>query len=179
MAATYSEHRDTSRMDVLDIRTGKWSRGPDAPIARNSAASAVIDGKIHVVGGRQYLEQQDGTAANVNVASHEVYDPETELWSAIAPLPIAAGAPAGASADGKIYVFGGEQWVPTQKVFGAAWVYDAATDEWETLPDLNVPRHGLAAAAIGDRIYAVGGASKTGAGDVAQVEVLMAMEGRE
>lgn len=171
-ASTFNEHRDTSRMDIFDPETGTWSRGVDAPTARNSAASAVIDGRIYIVGGRQYLAQTDGNAVNVNVASLEVFDPETGLWSVRAPLPQAAGGVAAAAVEGKLYVVGGEQWSPTREVFAEAWIYDPATDEWDAMPDLNVPRHGLAAAAIEDRIYVFGGATETGAGDVAAHETI-------
>lgn len=172
-ASTFMEHRDTSRVDIFDPETRTWSRGVDAPTARNSAASAVIDGKIYVVGGRQFLEQPGGKVANVNSASLEVFDPETGLWSVKAPMPQAAGGLGAAAADGRLYVVGGEQWTPTKEVFAEGWVYDPATDKWGALPDLNVPRHGLAAAAIEGRIYAIAGATETGAGDVDAHEVLI------
>lgn len=171
-AATFQAHRDTGRVDVFDPETGVWTRGVDAPTARNSAASAVIDGRIYVVGGRQYLGLPGGGAANVNVAALEVFDPATGLWSVRAPLPQAAGGLAAAAIDGRLYVVGGEQWTPTKAVYADAWVYDPAADAWEALPDLGVPRHGLAAAAVDGRLYAIGGATETGAGDVAAVETL-------
>lgn len=171
-AATFPEHRDTARVDIYDVATGTWSRGIDAPTARNSAASAVIDGRIYVVGGRQYLEQEDGSAANVNLATLEVFDPATGLWSVRAPMPQAAGGHGAAAFDGKLYVIGGEQWVPEKAVFAESWVYDPATDEWDSLPDLSIPRHGVAAAVIEGRLFAIGGATETGAGDVTAHEVL-------
>ncbi|MEM1044894.1 MAG: kelch repeat-containing protein [Pseudomonadota bacterium] len=171
-ATTFAEHRDTGRVDIFEPETGTWLRGIDAPTARNSAASAVIDGKIYVVGGRQFLEQPDGKPASVNVSSLEVFDPGTGLWSVKAPMPRAAGGLGAAVVDGKLYVVGGEQWVPTRAVFADAWIYDPATDEWEAMPGLNVPRHGLAAAAVNGRIYAIAGATETGAGDVNAHEVI-------
>lgn len=170
-AASFGEHRDTARVDIFDPETGAWSRGIDAPTARNSAASAVIDGRIYVVGGRQFIGRQ-GSAANVNLATLEVFDPATGFWSVLAPMPQAAGGLGAAALDGKLYVFGGEQWVPEQAVFAEAWVYDPPTDTWEALPDLALARHGVAGAAIGGRLHAIGGASETGAGDVAAHEVL-------
>lgn len=172
-AASFGEHRDTSRVDIFDLETGTWSRGIDAPTARNSAGSAVIDGKIYVVGGRQFLAQADGSPANVNSAALEVFDPETGFWSVRAPLPQGAGGIAVTAVDGKLAVFGGEQWTPTQEVFGEGWLYDPATDAWEALADLNVPRHGAAAAAIDGRVFVFGGATETGAGDVANNEALV------
>lgn len=171
-AAHYKDHRDTSRVDIFDPRTQTWSRGIDAPTARNSAASVVIGGKIYVVGGRQYLEQPNGNAVNVNVASLEVFNPQTGLWSVKAPMPRAAGGIAATTLNGRLYVFGGEQWTPTKEVFANGWVYDPVADAWGALPGLKTPRHGAAAAAIEGRIFVFGGATKTGAGDVDVNEAL-------
>lgn len=171
-AATFGAHRDTARMDIFDPQAGTWSRGPDAPTARNSAGSAVIDGKIYVVGGRQFLAQGDGEPANVNVASLEVFDPASGLWSVGAPLPQGAGGIAVTSVDGQLAVFGGEQWTPTREVFAQGWLYDPATDAWAATAGLNVPRHGAAAASLGARIFVFGGADAVGAGDVATNEAL-------
>ncbi|WP_322001747.1 Kelch repeat-containing protein [Marinobacter alexandrii] len=171
-ATHYKDHRDTSRVDVFNPVTETWSRGIDAPTARNSAASVVIGGKIYVVGGRQYLEQPNGNAVNVNVASLEVFNTQTGLWSVKAPMPRAAGGIAAATLDGRLYVFGGEQWTPAKEVFANSWVYDPTADAWAALPDMKTPRHGAAAAAIEGRIFVFGGATKTGAGDVAVNETL-------
>jgi N-acetylneuraminic acid mutarotase len=74
-AAHISEHTDTPRGDALDLRSGRWEPIANAPSARNSAAAAVIDNKIYVVGGRQMVTQADGRQRPVNVATLEVYDP--------------------------------------------------------------------------------------------------------
>ena len=123
-SANFNDHFDTSSMLVFDPITKVWSSAPDVPTARNSHASAVIDGKIYVVGGRQFKKQADGNYANVNVANLEVYDPKEKRWQTLSPLPKAAGGISAAAVDGKLYVFGGEQWVPEQTVIAEAWVYD-------------------------------------------------------
>lgn len=165
-SANFNDHFDTASTLVFDPITGVWSPAPDMPTARNSHAAAVIDGKMYVVGGRQFTEQENGEYANVNVASLEVYDPEAESWKTLAPLPQAAGGIAATSVDGKLYVFGGEQWVPKQAVIAEAWVYDPALDRWTSVPDMPTPRHGMAAGAIDNQIYVIGGATETGAGAV-------------
>ena len=78
-ARHFNEHSDTTRSEVFDPLSGKWSPIADAPTARNSAASAVIEGKIYAVGGRQALKQADGSLRQVNLANLEVYDPKTNL----------------------------------------------------------------------------------------------------
>ncbi len=175
----FNEHVDSVRSDVFDPPTGRWSTIADAPTPRNSAASGVIGGKIYVVGGRQALRRPDGSLRQVNVAHLEVYDPRTNRWDARAPMPQAQGGLAAVAVDGKLYVFGGEQWVPEQRVFATNWMYDPATDRWSTLPPLPTPRHGLGAAAVGNRIYVFGGGTKVG-GDAATAvhEVLVLDDGR-
>jgi N-acetylneuraminic acid mutarotase len=170
----FNDHIDSVRNEVFDPATGQWAARADAPTARNSAASAVIDGKIYVVGGRQFLKNTDGSARQVNVANLEVYDPALDRWETRAPMPQAQGGLAATALNGKLYVFGGEQWVPEQKVFRESWVYDPKTDKWEALPPLPTPRHGLGAAAVGNRIFVFGGALKTGGNTATTVhEVLV------
>lgn len=161
-ASHFNDHEDTTLTEVFDISTGRWSRATAAPTARNSAASAVIDGKIYVVGGRQAIKQPDGSLRQVNVPTLEVFDPATGQWTTRAPMPQAQGGLAAAAHAGKLFVFGGEQWVPEQRVFSESWVYDPAADRWSALPSLPTPRHGLGAATIGDRIHVFGGGLAVG-----------------
>ncbi|MBL0943633.1 MAG: kelch-like protein [Hydrogenophaga sp.] len=173
-ARHFNRHVDTARGLVFDPARGGWSAIADAPTARNSAASAVIDNRLYVVGGRQALRQPDGSLRQVNVAALEVYDPATGRWSVRAPMPQAQGGLAAAAHGGRLYVFGGEQWVPEQKVFAEAWVYDPAGDRWSALPPLPTPRHGLGAATLGQRIHVFGGGTRVGGDHASTVhEVLV------
>ncbi len=166
----FNDHADSDRGDVLDPASGRWTRIADAPSARNSAAGAVIAGKVYVVGGRQALKQADGSLRQVNVPTLEVYDPATDRWEVKASMPQAQGGLAAAAHAGRLYVFGGEQWVPERKVFADSWVYDPATNAWSSLPPLPTPRHGLGAATVGNRIFLVGGGELVG-GDKASSTV--------
>lgn len=161
-AAHISQHADTSKAEVLDLRSGQWRRIADAPTARNSAAAAVIDNKIYVVGGRQMVTQPNGGQRPVNLATLEVYDPATDRWETKAALPLAQGGLAAAAHEGRLYAFGGEQFVPDRKVFAEAWVYDPTLDRWLALPPMPTPRHGHGAAVVGNRIYLMGGGEQVG-----------------
>ncbi|TXF97161.1 Kelch repeat-containing protein [Massilia arenae] len=167
-----SQHADTNRAEALDAGTGRWSPIADAPSARNSAAGAVIDNKIYVVGGRQMVAQADGRSRPVNVATLEVYDPASDRWETRAPMPLAQGGLAAAAHDGKLYVFGGEQFVPQARVFAESWVYDPALDRWSALPAMPTPRHGHGAAVVGKRIFLMGGGEKVGVAASAAHEAL-------
>ena len=92
----------------------------------------------------------------------EMYDPQTNRWTTRAPMPQGQGGLAATTVGGKLYVFGGEQWVPEQKVFADSWVYDPPADRWDALPPLPTPRHGLGASALGNRIHVFGGGTRLG-----------------
>ena len=173
-ADNFAEYVDTKTVDVFDTKTQTWSRAADALTARNSHAAAVIDGKIYVAGGRQNQKDRQGRLRIVNVKALEVYDPKTNRWETRAAMPLAQGGLAAAALSGKLYVFGGEQWFPEEKLFGNVWVYDPKLDRWGPAPSLPLPRHGLAAATVGSEIFVFGGASKPGLGAVEINEVLSA-----
>jgi N-acetylneuraminic acid mutarotase len=90
--------------DVLEIYDpmkylgGRWERKSPMPTARGALGSAVLDGKIHVLGGE---------SAVAVFGAHEVYDPGNDLWTEAAPLPTPRHGIAVTSLDGKIYVIGG------------------------------------------------------------------------
>lgn len=153
--ADWNDQVDIDQVQVFDPETYAVSAGPAAPSARNSAAGAVIDGKLYVVGGRVVGEG--------NVTANEVFDPATQSWETLTPMPNAQGGIAAAALDGKLYVFGGEFFGPGGSgVYEESWVYDPATDAWQSVTPMPVPRHGLGAVTIGDQVYVVAGASEAG-----------------
>ncbi|WP_419710541.1 Kelch repeat-containing protein [Pseudomonas sp. NFX224] len=175
-AKHFRDYEDTVQSDVLDPSTQQWHRIADAPSARNSAGGAVIDGKIYVVGGRTVVRQADGNLSQVNVATLEVYDPATNTWTIRTPMPQAQGAPAAATYAGKLYVFGGEQWVPEKKAFAEGWIYDPAKDTWSALPALPTPRHGLGAGVVANRIYFIDGATQPGANEPSKLNEVLELQ---
>lgn len=156
---------------VHDPADGTWSRARPAPTARSSAAGAVLDGRLYVVGGRRRA-----AGGFENLGALERYDPETDRWEELRPLPRPAGGLAGAALDGVLHCFGGERFGPGGgEVFGTAWAYRPDTDEWREMPPMPTPRHGLAAAAVDGRIHAIGGntAPAVGAATSSTVETLV------
>ncbi len=153
--ANWNDQRDIRAMQIFDPRTNEVTVGPAAPTARNSAAGAVIDGQLYVVGGRVV---NDG-----NRATTEVYQPATGTWRTVAPMPNAQGGIAAAAVAGKLYVFGGEFFgAGGSGVHDESWAYDPKTDKWSTIPAMSVPRHGLGAVATGQDIFVIAGATRAG-----------------
>jgi len=157
---TKKQNIDTDNHFVL-VNNENWEKAAPATVVRNSAASAVLDGKVYVVGGRQ-----SGRLAR-NLQYAEVYDEKNDRWQSIRPLPKALAGITAVSLNGKIVVTGGEAFGPngnwrTGKALDNIWSYDPATDLWTEKARMPQPRHGHGAVIIDNKIYLVGGASKVG-----------------
>lgn len=96
----YGANAYLNSAEVYDPASNTWS-----PIAAMHSvrfelgAAAGPDGRIYAIGG------YDGFG---NVASVEAYDPHTNTWTFVAPMNYAHATRAATTADGIIYVFGGE-----------------------------------------------------------------------
>lgn len=92
-----------TRVDVYDPETDSWELESIArlsvPRTHLEGDTPVVNGKIYVIGG------WDGYAA---LSAVEEYDPTTNSWRTLAPMPTARYALATAVANGKIYVMGGD-----------------------------------------------------------------------
>jgi N-acetylneuraminic acid mutarotase len=149
--------------DAFDIATQTWSATAAMPTPRNAAGAAVIDGKVHVVGGRSPgIRATDQTS----LATLEVYDPATNTWVAGTPLPTARASLAVVALGGRLYSMGGE--AARGVVSDAVERYDPVTRAWTALPAMPYRSHGLGAAVVGDSIYVLGGF--TGASDAVGTE---------
>jgi N-acetylneuraminic acid mutarotase len=93
------------------------------------------------------------------VDANEVYDPLTDAWNALEPMPSQRGGLASAVVNGSIYVFGGE--VPA-RTFNNNEKFDTTSNEWITELPMPTARHGLAAVAVDNRIYVIGGGPEPG-----------------
>ena len=153
--ADWNDQGDINSTQVFDPVTRTVTAGPAAPTARNSAAGAVINGRLYVVGGR--------VVNGGNRASTEIFEPATGEWRTAAPMPQAQGGIAAAALGGRLYVFGGEFFSSSGGgVYAECWVYDPAADRWSPIPSMPVPRHGLGAVTIGQEIFVVAGAAQAG-----------------
>ena len=153
--ANWTDHGDRAAHYVYDAGEDRWREAAPAPTARNSAAGAALNGRLHVVGGR--------LVGDGNRAEHEAYDPQSDRWETLAPLPQAQGGLAAAVSGGRLFAFGGEYFdADGGGVYPECWIYDPDTDAWSEGPAMRTPRHGLGGLAIGEMIFAIGGATAAG-----------------
>jgi len=128
-----------------------WTQKADMPTARMGPTSAVVNGKIYIIGGGTSEGPDERVLSTV-----EEYDPVTETWTRKADMPTARGwmSPSSAVVDGKIYVIGG--W--NGRTISTVEVYDPATDTWTRKADMLTGRDCTAMVALDGKIYAIGGA---------------------
>jgi len=138
-----------STVEEYDPLTNRWTRKADMPIARGdmNGSSAVVDGKIYVIGG------DDGVS--MGGPAVQEYDPATDTWTRKTDMPTSRWCLATCAVDGKIYAIGGA----AKNISGLNVVeqYDPITDTWTKKADMPTGLWGLCACAVNGKIYTIGG----------------------
>lgn len=144
--------------DVLtyDIGSKSWGAAAPLPAPRGGHSAAVLDGRIHVVGGGN---------SRSTIADHSEYDPVANRWRELAPLPRSEGSPALVAFSGKLYAIGGRS---GRSDFGDVYVYDPAADRWNAGPAIE-PRGTAGAVEYCGSIHLFGGESQATNSSLADV----------
>jgi N-acetylneuraminic acid mutarotase len=158
-----------------DPATDVWTKKSPMPHPAHHAALAAVNGKIYAFGG---FVAPAGNAIPLGAAWEPIADawefnPATDSWKPLAPLPGKRGSAIAAEVGGKIYVIGGATTVEGSKepfftAFGPARVlatndvYDPATNTWESRNPMSVPRNHAFSGVVNGKIYVIGG--RTGHG---------------
>ena len=140
-----------------------WHDAPAIPFPGDHLG-AVTDGTYaYAIGGRN-LKSSD------NNNHLQRFDPATNTWTQLTPLPVANSDMGAVYVDGQIVTFGGEN---AFSVFNTVRSYNVATKTWSTLPNMAQARHGMGAAVVGNTIYAIDGAHLPGhAGSTRTLQLL-------
>jgi N-acetylneuraminic acid mutarotase len=148
----YTVGEGNSGTFAYNLALGTWTG--------SGLASRPLPGHHHpaeTVGGRLYLLGGLGGAQG----KVQIYDPLTNVWTAGAEMPFAAGSSASAVIAGKIYVAGG---IVGSSTTPQAAVYDPATNSWSPIAPMPQGRNHAAAATDGAKLYVFGGRGQ-GSGD--------------
>jgi len=139
---------------VYDPATDSWTTKAPVPAAAfNGYASAVLDGKIYVIGG---------LSARLDSNLNFIYNAETDKWSEGSPPPSsqgggAAGATTGALAPKRVYVFGEIANLKQGENPDFVRVYNPKNDNWAYGADSPTDRYDFGVAIVNDTFYVVGG----------------------
>src|SRR6187397_2146830 len=158
-----------------DPATDRWTKKAPMPRPAHHAALAAVNGKIYAFGG---FVAPATTAIPVGAAWEPIaeaweFNPATDAWKPLPPLPGKRGSAIAAEVDGKIYVIGGATTMEGSKdpfftafgparVLGTNQVYDPATSKWESRNAMSVPRNHAFSGVVDGKIYVIGG--RTGHG---------------
>ena len=84
------------------------------------------------------------------LSSVEVFDPQTNAWTPLAPMSTARSAFAMAAVQRKLYAVGGFDGPPTSAsaALATAEAYDPQQNRWEAVAPMAQARHSSAVAAI-------------------------------
>ena len=153
-----------------DPATDRWTKKQPMPRPAHHAALAAVNGKIYAFGG---FVAPANTAIPVGAAWEPIdnaweFDPATDSWKPLPPLPGKRGSAIAAEVDGKIYVIGGATTMEGSKepfftafgparVLGTNEVYDPATNKWESRNPMSVPRNHAFSGVVNGKIYVIGG----------------------
>ncbi len=140
----------TASVMAYDPKAMTWRSVADYPTPLNHPNVGVVGDKLYVLGHYTATSMRDATTDS------QVYDPDADAWTPVAPLPTGTARGAGCAAvfEDRIYVFGGGAGA-VSVAFAAA--YDPAMDAWDPLPDMPVAREHCVAATVNGKIYILGG----------------------
>jgi N-acetylneuraminic acid mutarotase len=151
---------------------GTWSRAATLAAGPRSELQAVsLDGKIYAIGGYTVVVRDGKPAINPNSGINEVYDPVTDSWHTLAPVPMGANHTGIAVLGGKIYAGGGFFGTGHSLSTDRFYAYDPAADRWQELARLSSPRGAPAFIAVGGKLHAIGGRIVNADGAVGTHEV--------
>lgn len=148
----------------------EWLRRAPLPLPRAHMAGVAIDGKIFVVAGQigHDIRRRD-------VDTVHRYDPETDTWSEMSPLPFASSHHETSTVvwNGRIYLFGGRSdhykgvierlKNPPPRRRAAAlpdvFAYDPSSNKWSPQPELPAGLLAPVVVTIGNKIIVTNGST--------------------
>jgi N-acetylneuraminic acid mutarotase len=143
--------RPISTTLCFNTETEQWVTLPSMPAARYGHSALALDGLIYVTGGKYKLreESDDVLSTETNVVFR--FDPVTNVWSTMAPMPSVRSCHDSFVLGGSMYVAGG---------FGRENTvirYSIELDSWSIVSDLD-----LRVARNNMRVVTVGGGPSRG-----------------
>ena len=149
-----------SLVEIYNPENNSWRKGADMPTDRAAPTTAVIDGRIYVMGGYAGIDNRGKNFKVLKIV--EVYDPQTDTWERKQDMSVPRALFGAGVVDGKICAIGGFVH-PSDKNPGDPWhidlveVYDPATNTWAKRAHMPTKRAALSVEVVNDQVYAIGG----------------------
>lgn len=164
-AHSHSREHYSRAFRRISLDGGKWQELPfDQPL--QGLALVPYDGKVYRVGGMFSHNAKDDAEDMHSVDTFAVFDPATNEWTELRPLPEPRSSHDAVVVDGWLYVVGGwnlaggsdGDWHDT------AWKIDLKTPDaiWVDLPKPTFLRRALTVSFMDDTLIAIGGIDEVG-----------------
>ena len=159
-------------MQIESFAGQNWERITELPTKRKGFATAVVDGKIYLIGGSLFenvkLKPSKRLQGPFGLSTVEVYDPQTNKWRSVADMPTPRTSARAAVVNSIIYVFGGYNGKDNLGVNlnfpVVVEAYDPATDTWTRKGDMPFSRVEFDLGVVAGKVYLIGGSTGLGAG---------------
>lgn len=146
---------NSSSVYEFDDQSQTWQKRSPMPVRLSESISAVINGKVHLAGGRTARGKNYHWQHHLDSDWHGVYDPQTQVWKTAAPLPTPRNSACSVVYNNQWHVLGGR--TVNKGNSSAHEVFDITTDEWKAEKPMPQPEAGTACALLGDSIFVFGG----------------------
>jgi N-acetylneuraminic acid mutarotase len=156
----------TGAVRIYNPADRAWRDGATMLTPRGALAVAVVDGKIHAIGGNAAgggnlpPHEHGAPQADNSVGTHEMYDPAADAWTRLVPMPTPRNHLGAAVIAGKIHVVGGR--VGGNMELTTHEIYDPAAGSWTAGAPLPTGRSGIAVVAHRELVYVFGGETVRG-----------------
>jgi N-acetylneuraminic acid mutarotase len=137
-----------------DPAADNWTAKKPMPTARTYFGIAVYQNKIYTIGGSLEWNPSSGSIPS---DANEVYDPLTDSWETMQPMPKNRSGLNANVINGKIYLVGGRTVGPQYLTVALNEVYDPANNSWTTKKPIPIAVVSCASAVIDNKIFVIGG----------------------
>jgi hypothetical protein len=137
-----------------------WNTKMPIPQARANLGVVAVEGKIYAIGGYTATNQEWwGPYQTGFVGTNEMYDPATDTWVTLEPMPTPRANFAIVAYQGKIYCIGGEALDKPGKysIYRVTEVYDPVTNSWSTKKDSPFEGLGFQVYVVNGKLFAIAG----------------------
>ena len=144
-------------MAVSNAAAEKWQIVSELPTQRTGFATAVVNGKIYLIGGTPFQNRR----GPYGLSTVEVYDPKTNSWERVTDMPTPRTKAETAVVNGTIYVCGGYNGIDNRlvnlKFLDTVEAYDPQNDTWTRKQGMSGARVDFGMGVAAGRIYSIGG----------------------
>jgi N-acetylneuraminic acid mutarotase len=137
--------------------TAAWTTLAPLPTTMAMHSLSEVDGMLYAIGGRDIL----GTSNNVRGSTYR-YNPATDSWTTMAPIPTARHSHMTVAHEGKIHVFGGNASVSSLAILSSHQIYDVASNTWSTGTPLPAALTSGTVSEVNGKFYIIGGVLPSG-----------------